>query len=116
MKYFKCLLLILFLLTPLGVLAEESGTLATAKLGTGTDSASTNCCDITRIIAHIIIDDTATVQMGCSLASHGGNYVDFGSGETSTTIVETTFPCTNIQSDVTAHTAGEVNVHFKVIH
>lgn len=42
MKFLKTLILILFLLTPLGVLAEESGTLANLRTTNGSDSASTS--------------------------------------------------------------------------
>ena len=116
MKYIRHLFLVLFLLIPFGVLAEESGTLANLKLATGQDSASTDCCDITRIIFHIYINDTATVQMACSVAANGGSYVDVGSAQTSTAIIETTFPCTSIRSDVTSWTNGVVTVDYKVIH
>lgn len=119
MKFLKTLFLILFLLTPFGVLAEESGTLANLKVATGTDLASTNCCEISRVVFHTVITGAATVQIGCSIRSDGGDHDQIGSNITaseSPDIRETTFPCTNIQSDVTVYSSGTVTVDYKVIH
>jgi len=119
MKFLKTLILILFLLTPFGVFADESGTLANLKVATGTDLVSTVCCEIKRIIFHTVITGTATVQIGCSIRSDGGDHDQIGSDITaseSPDIRETTFPCINIQSDVTVYTDGDVTVSYKVIH
>ena len=119
MKFLKTLILILFLLAPLGVLAEESGTLANLKVATGADLVSTTCCNIERIIFHTVITGTATVQIGCSIRSDGGDHDQIGSNITaseSPDIRETTFPCTNIQSDVTVYSSGTVTTDYKVIH
>ena len=116
MKFLKTLILILFLLTPLGVFADESGTLANLKVATGQDLASTNCCGISLIAFHVVITGTATVEFKCSVRAEGGTHIIVGSAFTANGTGSTTLPCTNIQSDTTAYTDGFVTVSFIVIH
>ena len=113
MKYIKCLLLVLFLLTPLGALAEESGTLANLKVATGKDSVSTTCCDISRIIFQVNITGTATVILRCAVV--GTHHTDLAT-KTASGTEETTLACANIESNVTSYTSGTVTVEYKVIH
>jgi len=116
MKFLKTLILILFLLTPFEVFADESGVLADAKVATGQDLASTNCCGISLIAFHIVITGTATVEVMCSVRADGGLHIIVGSAFTANGTGSTTLPCTNIQSDVTAYTSGSVTVSYIVIH
>ena len=116
MKFLKTLILILFLLTPVGVFADESGTLANLKTATGQDLASTNCCGISLIAFHIVITGTATVEVMCSVRADGGTHIIVGSEFTGNGTGSTTLPCTNIKSDVTAYTDGDVTVSYIVIH
>jgi len=115
MRSFKILVLILFLLIPLEGLAEQSGTLANAKVATGTDSASTNCCDIEGITFHIDITGVATVDLNCSIKSDGGLHITLFTTSASNAVLSTNAPCTNVQSDVTAITSGEVTIEYKVV-
>ena len=114
--FIRSLVLVLLLLIPSwGYSAEETGTLANLKAATGTDSASTNCCNIEKISFHIELTGTATVAINCSTRADGGNHIT----QTSVTVDAvwiTEAPCTNIQSDVTSYTSGQVTVDYKVIH
>lgn len=111
----KILVLLFVLFIPSWVYsAEETGTLADLKTATGTDSASTNCCDIKKISFHIELTGTATVAINCSTRANGGNHLT-QTTVTADAIWVTEAPCTNIQSDVTSYTSGTVTVDYKVI-
>jgi len=113
-RYFVALFLILYLFVPSQISAEQSGTLANAKVATGTDSASTNCCDIERITFHVDITNTATVAINCSVKADGTLHATLVTVTVSSIFI-TSAPCTNIQSDVTLYTSGEVTVEYKVV-